>query len=86
MLATSYQGPTVKPEYEFWVKGPNDADYQKSPIIRTAHGQSSRLQNRGSITSASMRAFPVLILRLTAIMNALSNTDLMDGVVWNCIP
>ena len=29
LLATSYQGPAVKPEYEFWVKGPNDADYQK---------------------------------------------------------
>ena len=29
LLATSYQGPAVKPEYEFWAKGPNDADYQK---------------------------------------------------------
>lgn len=29
LLATSYQGPSVKPEYEFWAKGPNDADYQK---------------------------------------------------------
>ena len=59
---------------------------KKLPIIQTAHGQNSRLQSREPINSASMRVFPVLILRLTAIMNALSNTDLMDGVVWNCIP
>ena len=59
---------------------------KKFLIIRIAHGQSSRLQNREPINFASMRAFPVRILRLTAIMNALSITDLMDGVVWNYIP
>ena len=85
LLATSYQGPAVKPEYEFWAKGPMMRIIKKSPIIRVAHAD-SRLQNREPINFASMRAFPVLILRLTAIMNALSIADLMDGVVWNCIP
>ena len=29
LFATSYQGPSVTPEYEFWAKSPRDTEYQK---------------------------------------------------------